>query len=193
MRKVLICILCGVIALGGCSVSQFNQVLNEIAPAVTTIIEIVALVKGTPADTTPVAKVSADVSALESLDVDFTNASANAQPGIETQINAAFTTLEGDLSDIFTLAQVSDPATQAKVSALVALVNTAVQIAESAIPNASADQVRNLQLTANGLVDSYNKVLVAKTGNAKLDAFTAKHRIHNHSRFVRIVTGGMEK
>lgn len=188
-KPALALILC--ISMVGCtwSQSEFITVLNEVAPAVQTIIEIVALVKGTPASTSISTKIGADTAALEKLYSDFQKAQPADKSSVEGEINAAFLTLQADLSAVFAVAQVSDANTQAKVSALISLIQTAVNIAEAAIPSnkvsVSADK-----MTAGDLVDSYNKVLVAKTGNKAVDQFTPKHQIHIHSSVVRHLSLG---
>ena len=178
---------------GGCTQAEFQAVLNEVGPAVSTILQIVALIKGTPANTSIVTKVDADVAALNKLYTDFQAAEVANQGNIRNEINAGFATLQSDLSSVFAIAQVSDVNTQAKITALVGLILSAVEIAEAAIPGSAVAASKPVGLDANSLVDSYNKVLVAKTGNAAVDAFTAKHKIHNHSKFVRVVTLGVAK
>src|SRR5208282_1406795 len=118
---------------GGCTQAEFQAVLNEIGPAVSTILQIVALVGGKPANATIVPKVDADVAALNQLYTDFQAAEVANQGNIRNEITAAFTTLNADLSDVYTLAQVSDKNTQAKITALVGLCESAVEIAEAAI------------------------------------------------------------
>ena len=195
MRKAVLAVaLCMSLVVVGCNVSQFEAVLNEVGPAVSTIIQIVALVRGTPADTTIASKVSADVASIESIYNDWTIASAQAKPGLEGQIDAGFVTLNSDLNQVFSVAQVSDQNTQAKVTALVGLIETAVHIAEAAIPTPTGRLMAKNppSMSANQLVDSYNKILVAKTGNKSVDAFTPKHKLHkNHSTIFHVVTLGL--
>jgi hypothetical protein len=38
--------------------------------------------------------------------------------------------------------------------------------------------------------DHYNSILVAKTGNAAVDAMTPKLKLYRHSKFVRAITFG---
>jgi hypothetical protein len=182
-KSILAIALCCVLITVGCiSASQFEAILNEIGPAVSTIIQIVALVENTPANTNAATKVSSDVAGIETIYNTWVTASATAQPGLEGEIDAGFTTLNTDLSSIFSIAQVSDPNTQAKVSALISLVQTAVGIAEAMIPSPAgrlmAVKTKNNKLTVNQMVDSWNGVLVAKTGNVAVDEFTPKHKLH---------------
>lgn len=192
---LLALVLCLSITITACSVSQFDAVLNEIGPAITTILEIVAIIKGVPANTSLPAKVAADVTAIENLDNSLNSALASAQPGIEGDIHAGFSVLNADLNSVFTLAQVSDPSTQAKITALVSLAQTAVGIAEAAIPNpaskftASAPQ----HMTASYMIKTWNRILVTKTGNPAVDTYTKKHKLHNHTWIVRTASFGVEQ
>jgi hypothetical protein len=180
MKKLSMFAIVGVLAtsltLGGCSTSQFDAVLNVIGPAIADIIQIVAIVKGAPANTSIVTKIDADVAAVEKLDADFVAAGSAAQPGIQAAIQAGFQTLNADLGSVFTVAQVSDPATQAKISALVSLVETGVNLAEATI-NAAAPAQAKASLTAKALKHSFNAMLVSPVPNAAVNAFTAKHKI----------------
>lgn len=180
------------LAMTSCSVSQFDAVLNEIGPAITTIIEIVAIVKGVPANTAVASKVSADVAAIEKLQTDLQSAEAASKPGIEASLNVGFSVLNSDLGSVFAVAQVSDQNTQAKITALVGLVETAVTIAEAAIPSSAVKLGKKApNLTASALIDSWNHVLVAKTGNSAVDAYTGKHKLHKHGKFLRVASAGV--
>ena len=197
LRSSLAAVLCAAliivpaIVVSGCSVSQFEAVLNQVGPAVETVLEIVALVKGTQQNSAIVPKIEADTSALEKLYTDF-QASATANKGsIEAEINAAFVTLNSDLGTVFAVAQVSDQNTQAKITALVGLIQSAVKIAEAAIPSPAPAAVKPLELNAGQLVDSYNKILVAKTGNPAVDKLTPKLKLRMHGKFVRFVSLGL--
>lgn len=180
-------------SMSGCSVSQFEAVLNEVGPAVSTILQIVAIAKGTAADTSLATKIAADVAAAEKVFADL-QASTEANKGsLKAQLDADFVTLNNDLSSVFAIAQVSNKNTQAKITALVGLVESAVQIAEAAIPSNSAKAVNAPKLSADELVDSFNNVLVAKTGDVKIDSFTPKHKIHKHGKLVRVLSLGIAK
>ena len=112
--------------VAGCSVSQFDQVLNEIAPAISTVLQIIAISRGTTADLTVATKVAKDVTTLETLYNDYQSVSSTSKPGVESQINAGFTVLNQDISSVLAVAQVNDPATQQKIEALITLVQTGV-------------------------------------------------------------------
>lgn len=184
------------ITMTGCTptqVAQFEQVLNQIAPATLTILQIIALFKtGIDVNTLP-AKVGADVAAVEKLFTDYEAAATNAKATVLAQLNAGFSVLQGDFSTVLTLAHVSDVNTQAKLTALVGLIGSALRIAEGfIIVTPAATAVQPLKLTPGSFVDSWNAMLTAKTGNAQVDAFTAHNgHLHLHGKFVRVVSLGM--
>ncbi|MGH9710156.1 MAG: hypothetical protein ACRD37_06390, partial [Candidatus Acidiferrales bacterium] len=176
--------------LTGCNASQFETVLNEVGPAIGTILQIIALVKGTPANMGLASKVGADTAALEKLYADFESANAGSKGSIKSEINATFSTLNADLSTVFALAQVSDKNTQVKITALIGLVQSAVAIAEAAIPSPTPKAIAPITLNASSLISSFNKVLVAKTGNPAVDKATPKMKLHIHSKLVRLASLG---
>lgn len=191
-QKFLAVALSGAMTFGlaGCSVSQFDTYLNAIVPAIVDILQIIAVAKDQPLPTAQSqlpAKIAADVSAVESLQSTFEAASAANKPGVQGQLNAAFTTLNSDLGAVEQLVNVVDIKSQQKVQLLVGLVESGVQLAEGLVslnPNTP-------KLTPGQLVDSFNKDLVAKTGNAKLDEATAKmKKIHGHSLPIRVLSFG---
>lgn len=184
------------IPMAGCTpqqVQEFEQVLSEVEPAAATILQIIALFKvGTDTQTIP-AKIGADAAALDKLFNDYETASATAKGSILAEINAGFSTLQSDLSTVFALAQVSDKNTQAKLTALVGLIGSAIQIAENLVvaPTPAATAIAAPVLSAGSFVKSWNSILTAKTGDAQVDTFTANHgHLHVHSKFVRIISFG---
>jgi hypothetical protein len=185
-------------ATAGCSQSQFDAYLNVIGPAVLDVLQIVAVFSGKAANTSISDKVSADVAAIEKLYADYQSAAASQKAGVQGEIQAAFTTLNSDLGSVFQLAQVSDKNTQAKITVLVGLIETGVNLALAVInPPVAAASLKGAQspsLTAAQLVSSFNATLTAKTGNAKVDALTPKlAKLHVHGKFVRMVTFGAAK
>lgn len=200
MKRIITSVMLSIMLLfstfsAGCSVSQFEQALNEVGPAVATILQIVALIKGSPADLSLAAKIDADTANLEKLYSDFQSAEAANKGNVAAQINASFAVLQADLGTVFAVAQVSDKDTQFKISALLGLITSAVHIAEAAVihPAAMAAGPKALRLDADSLRDSFNTILVAKTGNAQVDSFTAKHKLHKYGKFVRAVSFGLAK
>jgi hypothetical protein len=188
------------IPMSGCSAAwttTFDNILVAAAPALVDIISIVDIAEGKPLDSALINKVNADATSLKVLAADFAAASAAAAPAACAQLEAAVQTYAADEATVASLAQVSDPATQAKVETLVALVAGTIAAITAVIP--ACQTPAQLKATLNNtavavplktFVTSFDTVLVTKTGNAKVDAFTKSHKVHVHSKFVRIVTFG---
>lgn len=181
------------VPMSGCSSTTFLTDLNLITPAVLNVLQIVALFEGVAVNSSLEAKVTGDVAAISKLYTDYQAAVGSDKQTIAADITAAFSVLNTDLATVYTVAQVKDPVTQAKIAALIGLIETAVQIAEAFITPPTATRSSAASLTASQLVDSYNKILTAKTGNSKVDAYTSKHELHIHGTVVRHLTFGVAK
>jgi hypothetical protein len=201
----LITVLSLSIVTAGCTTAQWELALQEIGPAVGVIINIVAVADSKAADTALASKITADTVALDQLITDFEKANAVSQPSLAAQINANFATLQADLGSVYTLANVSDLATQNKLTEEIGLIAGLVEIVEIAIPNLNitpapvaaglarpAASVAKFK-TVGQFIDAYNAELVTPTGNKAVDVYTSKHKIHIHSKFIRYATGGIAK
>jgi hypothetical protein len=186
----------------GCSAQSFTTVLNEVGPAVGVILQIIALSQGSAVNTSAQAKIAADVNALNTLYPAFVSAATANKGNVEAQINAEFQVLETDLASVDALVGIKDPATQTKVATLLGLVGSLVQVAEGFVPHPApvlavsrargAVSVQNTPVpSAAEFVSTWNQVLTAKTGDAKVDRYTAGHRYHRHGLLVRVATAGL--
>lgn len=194
------CLGFATIPMQGCStawVTTFDNILIASAPALIDILNIIAIAQGKPMDSTLVAKITADTATLKATAADFAAASASAAPTACAQLQAAIQVYATDEAQVVALISSLDPATQSKVAALSALVAGTVTAILAVIPSCqqAATMKASFEKTAVPLplktfVDSYNTVLVAPTGNAKVDAFTKAHKIHVHSKLVRVLTFG---
>lgn len=197
MKKSLIAlILAATMITAGCStawVSTLDAILAAAAPALVDILQIIAISKGTPLNEQLASKINADAAAVKSLAADFSTASAAAGPGICVQLNIALNTYSADQQQVLALAQVSDPATQTKITLLSNLVVGTVAAITAVIPACQATTAKLAEppLKLKTFVNDYNAILTAKTGNPTLDAATKKLKLHNHSKFVRYATAGL--
>ena len=195
LSGILACVLALTLTLSGCSFSAtFEAVLNEVAPAVLDVLQIVSIVNGIPVNPATVAKIDADVAALNKLYEDYEAAkkAGTDTSALAADIDAGFVVLNADLATIFSVAQVSDPVTQMKIAALILIIESAVHIAES-ILKPSAASLNEKALSPSDLAESYNKVLTAKTGNKAVDDYTKKHLVHNHGSLLRHLSLGIAK
>jgi hypothetical protein len=195
MKMKLITVIL-LVALGitqvACTASQFEQYMSSIGPAVAIVLQIVAVATGTPYKAGFVAKVDSDVAAVDKIYKDFEAARPDDKTSIRGELDAGFQTLSSDITQAFSVAQVSDKATQDKVTILVNLTWQGFKLAEGVFGQkmtaARAGSVGVAPLKAKELRDSFNKVLHAKTGNVALDKATSKMNLPgpSHVKSVRV-------
>jgi len=195
-----LCLSMVVVPIQGCSVTwvtTLDNILVAAAPALINILNIIAIAKGTPVNTSLAAKITADAATIKTLSADFAAASAAAAPTACAQLQAGIGVYAADESEVMALAAVSDPATQTKIETLSALVAGTVTGILAVIPNCA--QASSMMASMSGkavplplktFVKSYNSTLTVKTGNIAVDAFTKSHKIHVHSKFVRVASLG---
>jgi hypothetical protein len=190
--------------MGGCVVpawvSEVGTIINALAPAVIDIINIIAIAEGKPVNTALEAKVTQDAADIKSLATDFATASAASAPAVCAQLQTALATFNADQQQVLQLIQISNPATQQKANLLFNLVSGTFQTVAALIPNCqspvalrAALATSNPQISGNQFVNAYNSVLTIPTGLSAVDSYTKAHKIHSHSKFVRIVSFGLEK
>lgn len=201
-KPVLALLLCMTLALSACSttwISTLDNILVAAAPALVNILNIVALAEGKPLNSTLAAKITTDASSIQTLAKDFAGASSLAAPGVCSQLQAAITTYSQDESQVMSLASVSDPATEAKIETLSALVAGTITAITDVIPSCSAASSATFRaalgahpvpLPLKSFVRSYNAVLTAPTGKTAVDSFTKSHQVHVHSLLFRTITIG---
>ena len=190
------------VPMGGCSFSPawlttIDSVLTAGAPALINILNIISIAKGQPLNTTLAAKITFDAAQIKTLGAAFESASAAAAPIACAQLQAAISVYSADQAQIFAMTPGVDPATQVKIQSLSALISGTVTLILSLIPScqAAATMRDSLAKTAvpvplRQFVSSYNSLLVVKTGNAAVDLYTAKHKVHVHSKMVRVLSFG---
>ncbi len=186
------------IVCSGCSTAwivTLDSILAAAAPALINILQIVAVAQGAPLNTSLVTKINSDAGVLKTLAADFAKASSASTPGVCQQLQAAIGVYAGDQQLVLQAAQVNDPNTQIKITALVDLVAGTVSAITAAIPscqNVAAPSARNLAAPFHikSFVQDYNKLLVARTGNDAVDAATPGLTLHRHSAIIRIATFG---
>jgi len=198
MRKVLVVALSLAMFCTACStawVATLDSILAAAAPALINILQIVSVANGQPVNGDLAAKINADATLIKALAADFAKASSGSAPGVCQQLQAAVSAYQADQELVLSVAQVSDPNTQTKITLLADLVAGTVNAITAVIPSCqNAAAIRSTKITplysVSTFADHYNSILVAKTGNAAVDAVTPKLKIHHHSKLVRSVTFG---
>jgi len=198
MRKVLVVALSLAMFCTACStawVATLDSILAAAAPALIDILQIVSVANGQPVNGNLAAKINADAAVIKTLAADFAKASSGSAPGVCQQLQAAVSAYQADQQLVLQAAQVSDPNTQTKITLLADLVAGTVSAITALIPSCqNAAAIRSTKIappySVSTFADHYNSILVAKTGNAAVDAVTPKLKLHQHSKLVRSVTFG---
>lgn len=198
MRKVLVAGLALAMCCTACStawVSTLDSILAAAAPALINILQIVAVANGQRVNSNLAAKINADAAIIKTLAADYAAASSETAPGVCGQLQAAVSAYQADQQLVLQVAQVSDANTQTKITLLVDLVTGTVGAIAAVIPScgntASFQNVKAAPpYSISTFATQYNRILVAPTGNAAVDAETRKLKLHQHSKFVRLATFG---
>ena len=201
MKKSLLAVILAIsMTFVGCSaawVSTFDSILAAAAPALINILQIIAIANGSPFNANLAAKVNGDAATLKSLASDFANASSATAPQVCAQLNAEIGVYNQDLNQILALAQVKDPATQTKIALLSSLVSGTVAAITAVVPQCQTANAHAFKATpplkVANFIDDYNAILVAKTGNAAVDAKTPKMKLAKHGKLVHILTFDLVK
>ncbi len=175
--------------------TTLDSILAAAAPALVNILQIVAVANNQPVNSALAAKINADATAIKTLAADFASASSGSAPGACQELQAAVSAYQTDQQLVLQVAQVSDPNTQTKITLLADLVASTVNAVTSVIPSCQNAAVTRSSRTAppysvSTFADHYNRILVAKTGNAAVDAATPRLKLHHRSKLVRIITFG---
>jgi hypothetical protein len=180
-------------------VSTLDTILAVAAPALSNILQIVAIADGKPFNSQLAAKIATDATAIKTLAGDYASVSSAAGPGVCQQLNAAIATYQTDQSLVLQVAQVSDTNTQTKITLLAGLVAGTVQAITAVIPQCTPSPTVNANirmavssppLSVTNFVSEYNTILKLKTGNTAVDAVTPSLALHQHSKIARILTFG---
>jgi hypothetical protein len=198
MKKSLVVALSLAVLCSACStawVTTLDSILAAAAPALINILQIVAVANGQPVNANLAAKINADATVIKTLAADFAKASSGSASGVCQELQAAVSAYQADQQLVLQVAQVSDSNTQTKIALLADLVAGTVNAITAAIPscqNAAATRGMGTApaYSVSTFADHYNSILVAKTGDAAVDAVTPKLKLHRHSKLVRSVTFG---
>jgi hypothetical protein len=199
MKKTLAVTLLCAMACTACStawLATLDSILAAAAPALINILQIVAVANGRAVNAAQVAKINDDAAAIKRLASDFATASAQAAPGVCSQLQASIGVYQQDQQLVLSTAQVSDTNTQTKITVLAGLVASTTDAILAVIPScivrpAGLPMKAALPVSVSRFVASYNTILTAKTGKPTVDALTASQKLPQHSKAFRVVTLGM--
>jgi hypothetical protein len=213
--KALAVVLCGTLLWTACStawIAEAEQIVAALIPAVSNILALVTALQGSGVPTQDVQMVqsagtqaAADLQLIQSLIQQYRKATdTQTQAGVLAQIQTAVNAVQTSLSGLLPALHVQDAATQAKITAVVAIVLSEVQSLAAIVPLASGSASLRMKaalkqvkgrppLAAGEFLTSYNATMTAKTGNAELDRATSRLEIHVHKKIVRWATAGWLK
>jgi hypothetical protein len=214
-KWIVVVTLGGTLMLTACSttwLSEAGQIVAALIPATANVVTLVATLQGKNVSASDLqtvqsagAQAGADLQLMQSLIVQYEKADASAQPGLVNQIQAAMSAVQGTLNGLLPALHIQDPATQAKITAVVGMLLSEVESMVAIVPLVSgsaspammtmaARQVKKQPpLTASEFVSSYNATITAKTGNADLDRAASGLRIHAHGKIGRWASAGLLK
>jgi hypothetical protein len=215
LKRTMAMVLCGTMMWTGCStawIGEAEQIVAALIPAAANILTLVTAIHGQSVSAEDLktirsagSQVGADLQLIESLMAVYQKADAASQPGLLSQIQAATSAVQSDISGLLPALHIQDAATQAKVTAVIGVVLSEVESLSAIVPlinpssspammtMAAKQAKKQPPLTANEFVASYNATIMAKTGNAALDHATEGMRIHLHGKIARWASLGMLK
>ena len=196
-------VLCMTMTLAGCSTNWIGEAEEVVAALQGKTVSAADLQTIQNAGT----QAGADLQLIQSLITAYQTADATAKPGILNQIQTAIGAVQASLQGLLPALHIQDPATQAKITAVVGIVLSEVQSLAAIVPlvqnqgtvasgqlseKTSVARVK-VPLTASEFVRAYNATLTAKTGNTALDKAAAGLTIHVHGKAARWATAGVLK
>jgi len=186
-KSILAVLLAATMFATACStawVSSAIAITNALLPVAVNVIQLVTAMQGSGASTTDVAlaqkwatAVSADLTLVRTLLEQYNKAAAADKPGFLHRLQDALQAVNGDLGTLLPALHISNPETQAKVTAMVGLVVAEVS-AIAALVSAAQGKTSIARgtpkvLDAKSFSAAYKTIVQAPTGYAPLDRATA--------------------
>jgi len=177
-----------VIGLTACTtawVGEAQQIIAELGPAITIILNLLAafgVTKISAADiqfvTSQAAAVTSDLTLVGQMIDQYNAAAAADQPTILAKIDDVLKTIQGNLNAILPGLHIVDAAVQAKVEAVVGAVIAEVETLKGFIPvlqgTVAISSIAHIPLTGRQFRSQFNRVLRMRTGDASVDTITAQ-------------------
>lgn len=155
----IVTVLWMLLFLMGCTtswVSEATSIINLLVPAITSVLSILTAF-GIPTGLTTTALASiqswanqatAGLQTVANLIQQYNTAEASAQPGILTEIQTALSVITQNLATILPEIHVTDPATQAKIMAVVEAVQSEMQALINLVPALKGEVTSHDELKA---------------------------------------------
>jgi len=184
-------VLAGLLALAmfatACSTSWVSQAIaitNALLPVAVNVIQLVTAMQSAEGSSTAdvvlaqkwAATVSADLTLVQTLLKQYNSAAAADKPGFLNKLNDALQVVSSDLGTLLPALHISNPQTQAKVTAMVGLVAAEISAIEALVSAAQGKTSipRNAPkvMDAKSFSAAYKTLVKAPTGYAPLDQAT---------------------
>lgn len=207
MKKFLPLALIATVLTVGCSttwLTTFESYLKIAGPALISILELIGIAKGEVPSAALVAKINADQSSLNTLAASVSSATGQNVQGVCAQFNLAVQTFASDATAVESIAQVSNPTTQAQIQDAIQLFQVALSEVEAPIASCQAAASPAVSIAALAkaavtvkspaqYVSQFNAIMDRQTTDPKVAGKTKPLHIHYHSSLVRAVTFGLAK
>jgi hypothetical protein len=208
VRALAAVVLCATMILTACStawITEAEEIVAALIPAAANLLTLIEALQGNGVSTQDLqtmqsasTQAQTDLQLINTLVTQYQQATdAATQALLLAQIQTAITTVQSNLSALLPALHITDPATQAKVAAVIGLILSEVQSLEAILPAvqpvvtsgtsaakaSAALKTKSVKppLSANQFRASYNAIMTAKTGNATLDGAAAKCKLHGPS------------
>ena len=174
---------------------QAQEIMAVLMPATMNLVILVATVDGKEISAEDLAvvqkagtEVGGDLKVIQSLIGAYESADQKAKQGILNQIQIAIQAAQENLQGLTLGLHIKDEATQAKITAIVGVLQAEVQSLAAILPaiqgqgtgaraQGVGERVRK-PLSASAFVKSYNASMTEKTGRAELDRVSGGLQLH---------------
>ncbi len=164
-------------------VSEAIAITNALLPVAVNVIQLVTSMRGSGTSSEDIAlaqkwaaAVSADLAIVQNLLTQYNTAAAADKPGFLNKLNDALQVVSSDLGTLLPALHITNPQTQAKVTAIVGLVEAEIRSIEALVATAQGKTTfargTLKALDAKEFKKAYKTVLKAPTGYAPLDQAT---------------------
>jgi hypothetical protein len=172
-------------------VTQAEEIVAAVLPAITNIITLVGLAEGNVSAkdlsiiTNSAAQANTALQTVGTLIDQYNAAPAEQKAGILAQINTAISTAQANIASILPQLHITDPASQQKVVAIIGVVQEEIASLQGLLPLIKTGHMNKAAFLAKTMDakhfrSRYNAALSAKSGNDVLDKGANKLKLGGH-------------
>ena len=181
-----------------CGISEVTLIANSAISAM----ELYAALSGSPVDVNWETQITTDAQLFTTAYNQYESSPAAGQVALWPKVQQALTQLQSDIVPTLQAFHVANPASQAKLTAVVSFVVNelnawvmSVKLSKNpeAAMQARASISKPVLMSESDYVTQYNKLMTVTTGDKAADARAGQLKVHNHNAGVRVLTLGMIK